>query len=51
MCLANPSINLLKLSLIGRFNFGSWRLWKKNDLLAESGLLGPVMIQATEVIK
>ena len=35
----------------GRFTFGSHRLWKKDDPLVESGLLGPVTIQVTEVIK
>jgi len=34
----------------GRFTFTSWRLWKKNDALVESGLLGPVMLTATEKI-
>jgi len=29
----------------GRFTFTSWRLWKKNDPLQPSGLLGPVMVQ------
>jgi hypothetical protein len=32
----------------GRFTFTSWRLWKKNDPLVESGLLGPVTIQAAQ---
>jgi hypothetical protein len=40
-----------KPSPTGRFTFGSWRLWKKNDPLVESGLLGPVTIQASEVIQ
>jgi hypothetical protein len=40
-----------KPSPTGRFTFGSHRLWKKNDRLAESGLLGPVTIQSTDVIK
>jgi len=30
----------------GRFTLTSWRLWKKNDPLVESGLLGPVTLQA-----
>jgi hypothetical protein len=34
----------------GRFTFTSWRLWKKNDALVESGLIGPVTITATEKI-
>ena len=34
-----------KPSPTGRFTFTSWRLWKKNDRLVESGLLGPVTVQ------
>ena len=30
----------------GRFTFTSWRLWKKDDPLVESGLLGPVTLQS-----
>jgi hypothetical protein len=37
-----------KPSPTGRFTFTSWRLWKKNDPLVESGLLGPVTIQAAQ---
>jgi hypothetical protein len=40
-----------KPSPTGRFTFTNWRLWKKNDPLAESGLIGPVTIQSTEIIK
>ena len=36
-----------KPSPTGRFTFTSWRLWKKNDALVESGLLGPVTLQTT----
>ena len=32
----------------GRFSFTSWRLWKKDDKLVKSGLLGPVTIQVIE---
>ena len=39
-----------KPSPTGRFTFSTWRLWKKTDPLAESGLLGPVTIQATDVV-
>jgi hypothetical protein len=39
-----------KPSPSGRFAFTSWRLWKKDDPLQESGLLGPVMLQATQRI-
>ncbi len=34
----------------GRFTFTSWRLWKKNDPLVDSGLIGPVTLTATENI-
>jgi hypothetical protein len=34
-----------KPSPTGRFTFTSWRLWKKDDPLRESGLLGPVMVR------
>jgi hypothetical protein len=33
-----------KPSPSGRFTFTSWRLWKKDDPLVPSGLLGPVQI-------
>lgn len=39
-----------KPSPMGRFTFSSWRLWKKNDPLVESGLLGPVKIFATRKV-
>jgi hypothetical protein len=34
-----------KPSPTGRYTFTSWRLWKKDDPLVESGLLGPVTLQ------
>jgi hypothetical protein len=34
----------------GRFTFTSWRLWHKNDPLVESGLLGPVTLQASAMV-
>jgi hypothetical protein len=37
-----------KPSPSGRFTFTSWRLWKKTNPLVESGLLGPVTLQAAE---
>jgi len=40
-----------KPSPTGRFTFSSWKLWKKNDLLVESGLIGPVTLQTVEKIK
>lgn len=33
-----------KPSPAGRITFASWRIWKKNDPLLDSGLLGPVTI-------
>lgn len=32
----------------GRYTFTSWRLWKKEDSLTRSGLLGPVTIRAVK---
>ena len=37
-----------KSSPTGRQTFTSWRLWKKGAPLSESGLLGPVTLQATQ---
>ncbi|MCF7864630.1 MAG: hypothetical protein K9L89_07565, partial [Kiritimatiellales bacterium] len=37
-----------KSSPTGRYTFTSWRLWKKDDALVESGLLGPVTLQTAE---
>jgi hypothetical protein len=39
-----------KPSPAGRRTFSSWRLWKRNDQLVPSGLLGPVSIQTLERI-
>jgi len=39
-----------KSSPTGRFTFTSWKLWKKDEPLLESGLLGPVILQAAERI-
>lgn len=36
-----------KPSPAGRLTFTSWRLWKKDDPLQPSGLLGPVTLQTT----
>jgi len=36
-----------KPSPAGRFTLTSWRLWKKNDSLLKSGLLGPVTLNAS----
>jgi hypothetical protein len=35
----------------GRFSFTSWRLYKKEDKLVESGLLGPVTVRMIEQYK
>ncbi len=39
-----------KPSPTGRFTFTSWRLWKKEEPLLESGLLGPVKIRAAKTL-
>jgi hypothetical protein len=40
-----------KPSPTGRYTFTSWRLWKKNDPLVTSGLLGPVRLEAAKAMK
>jgi len=40
-----------KPSPSGRQTFTSWRLWKKDDSLQPSGLLGPVRIRSEMVVK
>jgi len=40
-----------KSSPTGRYTFTSWRLWKKDDPLAASGLLGPVVLHSGAEIK
>ena len=40
-----------KPSPTGRFTFSNYRLWKKDDPLAESGLLGPVTIHAARMFQ
>ncbi|WP_165226671.1 glycosyl hydrolase [Aquisphaera insulae] len=37
-----------KPSPAGRVSFTSWRLWKKGEPLAESGLVGPVVLRSVE---
>ena len=37
-----------KPSPTGRFTFSTWRLWKKNEPLVESGLLGPVVLRMAQ---
>ncbi len=37
-----------KPSPTGRYSFTTWRLWKKDSPLVESGLLGPVTLRASE---
>ena len=39
-----------KPSPTGRFTFAMWRLWKKNDALLESGLIGPVKLEAVNQV-
>ena len=40
-----------KPSPAGRYTFCSWRLWKRDDRLLESGLLGPVRIVFAQQFK
>jgi len=40
-----------KPSPTGRITFTSWRLWKKDAPLLESGLLGPVTLRTTRIIR
>ncbi len=40
-----------KPSPTGRLTFTTWKHWTKDDLLLESGLLGPVRIEATERVQ
>ena len=40
-----------KPSPTGRVTFTTWHHWKKSDTLLESGLLGPVKLQAAEEIR
>ena len=42
-------VNDGKPSPTGRLTFTSWRLWKKDDQLQESGLIGPVTLRTTAV--
>jgi hypothetical protein len=37
-----------KRSPAGRYTFTTWRLWKTGDSLLESGLIGPVTLQAAQ---
>ena len=39
-----------KPSPTGRYTFTSWRLWKKDAPLQESGLLGPVRVVVSQQI-
>jgi hypothetical protein len=40
-----------KPSPTGRHTFTSWRLWKKDDPLLDSGLLGPVQLQPAQRVE
>ncbi|MBN2129112.1 MAG: hypothetical protein JW741_06425 [Sedimentisphaerales bacterium] len=35
----------------GRFTFTSWRLWRKDEPLLDSGLLGPVTLRAPRIVR
>ncbi len=35
----------------GRTTFTSWRLWRQTDALVDSGLLGPVTVSATRLVR
>ncbi len=39
-----------KPSPTGRLTFSSWRLWKNDDALQDSGLLGPVVLRTAAVL-
>ena len=39
-----------KPSPTGRYTFTSWRHWKKNSPLVESGLLGPVQLRVAQSV-
>lgn len=34
----------------GRSTFSMWRLWKKDDALLPSGLLGPVKLRSSQIV-
>jgi hypothetical protein len=40
-----------KASPTGRFTFTSWRLWKKGEAPVESGLIGPVALRVSALVK
>ncbi|MCX6221729.1 MAG: glycosyl hydrolase [Bacteroidia bacterium] len=40
-----------KPSPTGRHSFTTWRLWKKDDVLQESGLLGPVTLRQVKSVE
>jgi hypothetical protein len=40
-----------KPSPTGRYTFTSWRLWKKGEPLVGSGLIGPVTLRVSAVVK
>jgi hypothetical protein len=40
-----------KPSPTGRYTFTTWRLWSKDAPLQDSGLLGPVMLQSSQVMR
>jgi len=40
-----------KPSPTGRLTFTTWKHWRKDDALLESGLLGPVLLEAARVVE
>jgi hypothetical protein len=44
-------VNEGKPSPTGRFTFTTWRLWKKDAPLDQSGLLGPVTLVPSEIVQ
>jgi hypothetical protein len=44
-------VNAGRSSPAGRQTFTTWRLWKKDDKLMPSGLLGPVRLTASETVR
>ncbi|MBI5091762.1 MAG: hypothetical protein HZB26_04875 [Candidatus Hydrogenedentes bacterium] len=44
-------VNEGKPSPTGRIAFTTWRLWKKDSPLQESGLIGPVTLQSAQILQ
>ena len=45
-----PWVREGKPSPTGRYTFTSWRLWKANDPLQPSGLIGPVTLRTVQQV-